>query len=242
MPITHESRSYSLEYTIAELKTLIGPWKIRDIDASRTQAHRLIGTLMAAVKSKGAAAAPTTSSPLLTPLSIVQVEERSYVGTESTYQSRILIGSYVNPEHEPTLFDGSRTCQGLWCSSCWADDIYSSGNGGVLIPSFMEYRYFSSVQSLVGCDICKSRFRVFGTKTIPLENGCAYLFSSILNKKLQKEVEAVYFPLGITTMHVMRPGGHSLTPEECQAIVAESMTPKRISSLIEKYGFEQEAF
>ena len=240
MPITHESRSYSLEYTIKDLKILIGPWKVRAIDASRTQAYRLIGTLTAAVKNKGAAAA--ASSPLITPLSIVQAEERSYVGTESTYQSRILIGSYVNPDHEPALFDGTRACQGLWCSSCWADDIYSSGNGGVLIPSFMEYRYFSSVQSLGGCDICKSRFKVFGTKTIPLEDGCAYLFSSILNKKLQKEVEAALLPHGIYATHLSRSEEQYMTKEECQAIVAESMSPKRINAHIEKYGFEQEAF
>lgn len=237
------SREYSHNYSNVSVSVKVAPWtdvapqgqqQQRESHATSSVRYRVVAMIQTDVSSR----AETSRHPY----TVVQVERRKdRKGSYSSYSSTILIGNLVDEEHEHALFFTGNTCphQGLWCSNCWAEDMVYTSNpkGGVLIPPSMFGRYFSRLRALEPCWNCSRSFVPFLSEHISVP-APTYVFSTIRNKGLQSAVERELLPFGITAFEHVRPYTITAPTEFSMEIVSCAMAPRRVSRLLDMYGFE----
>lgn len=171
---------------------------------------------------------------------VVQVENRVSFGLYSRYESRILVGSYIDEEADEQGLASKLDGVGLWCSNCWTDDMYGNGTGGISFPAFMRGRYYGKLGHHPGCASCEARLVPFGNGP-RLADANAYVFGAVQSPVLKRAVAEVFLPLGIAEVRTARDEDTVLSAEQKEAIVAAAMAPARLAQLIERHGIERAA-
>ncbi len=166
---------------------------------------------------------------------IIHLEERVNIGLYSAYRSKLLIGELVDTVHEQELFHRHPASQGLWCANCWKDDLYETSRGGVTISHTLFGGYMAHLHYLDACPCCGSSYKAFDVET-RRDDDEAYVFSTVLNEKLQVQVEAFVLSKGILTFSHLRHDDDAFTEAQTEELVAAAMAPARVGPLIRAYG------
>jgi hypothetical protein len=171
--------------------------------------------------------------------------------SESIYKRDILIGSWVDDDHEHQVFAENASSRGnLWCGNCFHDDIYGNKTGGVQVPNWMVARYFSQLHNIPCCQFCDARFYtteelnrgVLDTRTLapPIPPRItAPLFSAIESPPLYRYVNSILAPLGLGTTECQHATSGPMQELSCrQELVSKAMSSERVASILDKHGFE----
>lgn len=152
---------------------------------------------------------------------VIQVEERFNCGTESWYSSRLLVGRLIDVENQTLPFTAYHGSQGLWCTKCWADDMYGNGTGSIQLPSYMHGPYYKTLRYIPSCSHCGCTYKPYDPVNLaPLTSGEAWIFSSVLSPSLQRVVESLWAAHGVYTVMRCRSEEVSINPELMQQIEA----------------------
>jgi hypothetical protein len=205
-----------------EFKLHIGPWNKEFAHYSSTSRIRTMGTLKVGDER----------------YIVIQLEYRTnWQDNLYGYESRILIGTLVSKDEEFALFRDDTPVPDLWCSHCWFKDSYAF-QGAVTIPSYMQNRYFGRVKDLAPCDGCDSFFALFGEeagtpyKTIFRAYHEPSFYAAVMDALVMYGGLEVSFILYSTELKA------PAREEYKKEIIACAMRPERISSILERHGFE----
>jgi hypothetical protein len=171
-------------------------WKTVIQTPNTFRRYRVIGSVIATL-SDGVA------RPQDALYTAIQIEERFNCGTESTYSSRIILGSLIDRAREHLPF--KTRAQGLWCSKCWSDNMYGTGEGGIEIPYYSMGDHNKRLAAVPTCRFCGCYSKPYDAEDYqPLTSGQAYLFSSVMCRPLQAAVEEAFASAGIIVGTVSR--------------------------------------
>jgi hypothetical protein len=185
-------------------------WKTAVDTANTFRRYRVIGSVHATISDAGAA-------PQDALYMAVQIEERFNCGTESTYSSRIILGSLINKSQEHLPF--KTRAQGLWCSKCWSDNIYGTGEGGIEIPYYAMGPHNRRLTAVPTCRSCGCYSKPYDAEDYrPLTSGQAHLFSAVMCRQLQLKAEEAFAAAGVVTGVVSR-SEECVMPSELQEAI-----------------------
>jgi hypothetical protein len=185
-------------------------WKTVVETAHTFRRYRVIGAVQATISDAGAPAQDALYTA-------IQIEERFNCGTESSYSSRIVLGSLIGAAHEHLPF--KTRAQGLWCSKCWSDNIYGTGEGGIEIPYYAMGGHNRRLTAVPTCRSCGCYSKAYDAEEYqPLTSGQAYLFSSVMCRALQAAADEAFAAVGVATGVVSRSEEQVMPPELQEAI------------------------
>jgi hypothetical protein len=185
-------------------------WKTAVDTANTFRRYRVIGSVKATISNAGAGAQDALYTA-------IQIEERFNCGVESTYSSRIILGSLINKSQEHLPF--KTKAQGLWCSKCWSDNIYGTGEGGIEIPYYAMGPHNRRLTAVPTCRFCGCYSKPYDAEDYsPLTSGQAHLFSSVVCRALQTAAEEAFAAAGVVTGVVSR-SEEQVMPTELQEAI-----------------------
>lgn len=185
-------------------------WKTAIDTANTFRRYRVIGSVKATISNAGASAQDALYTA-------IQIEERFNCGVESTYSSRIVLGSLIDKAHESLPFKAA--AQGLWCSKCWSDNMYGTGEGGISIPYYAMGPHTTRLTAVPTCRFCGCYSKPYDAEDYrPLTSGQAYLFSAVVCRQLQLKAEEAFAAVGVVTGVVSR-SEEQVMPTELQEAI-----------------------
>lgn len=207
-------------YKNLNLKLHIGPWS-RDIKHNK-QITRM--RMMGSLKYIDEKDRPDF-------FSVIQLEHRTSGTQEMGYQCRTMIGRVMGKEDEISMFTQESD---LWCSNCWFKDP-DGDTGGIVVPKYLQNRYFGVISGLPPCTGCDSFFAAFEDRI-----GTPYktIFGVYHEPILYKAVEQTLAPHGGLEVKRILDFTSRMDIGLKQEIVARAMCPERVASILDQFGHE----